>query len=194
MIETPSPVAFLDASVFYPALLRNMLMHFAVNDLYQPRWSTRVHEEWMSALLRNRTDIPRAQIERTRDLMVSQIDDAPIEGYEGYEHRIASLTLPDAGDRYVLAAAIHCEAQFIVTANLRDFPDSALAPFGLIAEHPDAFLLRLLSDNKEQAVAAFYELCGNRKNPPQTPREVVEILKRQGLPATAGALETFIEA
>jgi hypothetical protein len=191
MIETPSPVAFLDASVLYPALLRNMLMHFALNDLYRPRWSARVHEEWMSAVLRNRRDISRAQIERTRRLMEFHIDDALVEGYE---HRIASLTLPDADDRHVLAAAIHCEAQFIVTANLRHFPDSALAPFGLVAEHPDAFLLRLLNDNKEQALAAFHELCGNRKNPPQTAREVMEILKRQGLTATAAALDTLIDA
>jgi hypothetical protein len=44
MIETPLPVAFLDASVLYPALLRNMLMYFAVADLYHARWSARVHE------------------------------------------------------------------------------------------------------------------------------------------------------
>jgi hypothetical protein len=190
MIETPSPLAFLDASVLYPALLRNMLMHFALNDLYRPRWSARVHEEWMSALLRDRRNISRAQIERTRRLMESHIDDALVEGYE---HRIASLALPDADDRHVLAAAIHCEAQFIVTANLRDFPDSALAPFGLVAEHPDAFLLRLLNDNREPALAAFHELCGNRKNPPQTSHEVVEILKRQGLAATADALMAVLD-
>jgi hypothetical protein len=151
MIETPSPVAFLDASVLYPALLRNMLMHFAVNDLYQPRWSARVHEEWMTALLRNRLDISPAQLERTRRLMDSEIDGALVEGYE---HRIESLTLPDAKDRHVLAAAIHCEAQFVVTANLRDFPASVLAPFRLVAEHPDAFLLCLMNDNREQALAA----------------------------------------
>ena len=39
MSEAATVVAFLDASVRYPALMRNMLMHFAVNDLYQPRWS-----------------------------------------------------------------------------------------------------------------------------------------------------------
>ena len=85
MIETPLPVAFLDASVLYPALLRNVLMYFAVADLYHARWSARVHEEWISALLRNRPDISRAQLERTRGLMEAQLDDALVEGYE---HRV----------------------------------------------------------------------------------------------------------
>lgn len=191
MIEAATVVAFLDASVLYPALLRNMLMHFAVNDLYQPRWSARVHEEWMTALLRNRPDITRAQIERTRRLMEAAIDDAIVEGYE---HLIPSLTLPDADDRHVLAAAIHCGATVLVTANLRDFPAPILTSFGLLAEHPDAFLLRLLNTDLELGLAAFEELCANRKNPPQTPRETVELLRRQGLTATAAALNERIDA
>lgn len=191
MIETPSPVAFLDASVLYPALLRNLLMYFAVNDLYQPRWTTKVHEEWMSALLRNRPDITRPQLERTRQLMDAQIDGVLVERYE---HHIKSIILPDADDRHILAAAIHCQARFIVTANLRDFPDSILAPFQIAAEHPDAFMLRLLNDNEEQAVAAFHELCVNLKNPPQTTREVIETMKRQGLTATADALNALVHA
>jgi hypothetical protein len=30
-------IAFLDASVLYPALLRNLLMHLALRDLFQAR-------------------------------------------------------------------------------------------------------------------------------------------------------------
>ena len=48
--------------------------------------------------------------------------------------RVNSVSLPDANDRYVLAAARHCEAHYILTANLRDFPAAALAPFRLVAE------------------------------------------------------------
>jgi len=190
MSEAATVVAFLDASVLYPALLRNMLMHFAVNDLYQPRWSARVHEEWMTALLRNRPDITRAQIERTRRLMEAEIDDAIVEGFE---HLIPSLTLPDADDRHVLAAAIHCGAKVLVTANLRDFPTPILTSFGLVAEHPDAFLLRLINADPEQGFVAFEELCGNRKNPPQTLREITDLLCRRGLTATAAALSDRLD-
>ncbi|MBL1257394.1 PIN domain-containing protein [Methylocystis sp. Sn-Cys] len=189
MIEPLLPVAFLDASVLYPALLRNVLMHFAVADLFQAHWSARVHEEWMRSLLRDRPDISRQQLERTRDLMEVHVLGALVGGYE---HRIDAITLPDADDRHVMAAALHCGAQTIVTANLRDFPESALAPFGLVAEHPDAFLSRVMGDSKELALSAFRELCANRRNPPQSPREVLEIMKRQGLPSTADALGALI--
>jgi hypothetical protein len=43
MIEAPPPVAFLDASVLYPALLRNMLMRLALHGLFRARWSDRIH-------------------------------------------------------------------------------------------------------------------------------------------------------
>jgi hypothetical protein len=189
MIEALLPVAFLDASVLYPALLRNLLMHFAVADLFRAHWSARVHDEWMRSLLRDRPDISRVRLERTRELMDTHVLDALVEGYE---HRIEGITLPDADDRHVVAAALHCGAQFIVTANLRDFPESVLAPLDLVAEHPDAFLSRVLDESRELAFSAFRELCENRKNPPQSLREVLEIMKRQGLPATADALGELI--
>jgi hypothetical protein len=50
MSEAARIIAFLDASVLYPALLRNLLMHLALRDLFQPRWSDHVHEEWIAAL------------------------------------------------------------------------------------------------------------------------------------------------
>jgi hypothetical protein len=43
--------AFLDASVLYPAPLRDLLLELAVCDLYRAKWSNAVHEEWITALL-----------------------------------------------------------------------------------------------------------------------------------------------
>ena len=61
----------------------------------------------------------------------------------GYTARAAGLDLPDVGDLHVLAAAIEGEADVIVTGNLRDFPADRLAPHGLTAQHPDAFIADL---------------------------------------------------
>jgi len=186
MIETPELMAFLDASVLYPSLLRNLLMYFAVADAYQPRWSAEVHREWMTALMRNRPDLPPANIERTRVLMETQIYDALVEGYE---HRIAAIELPDANDRHVLAAAIECGASIIVTANLRDFPATALTPFGIVAEHPDAFLSRLIDNDEKLAVAVFRDLCGRYRNPPRSLQDILDSMKRQGLTDAAATLD-----
>ncbi|MFM7513334.1 MAG: hypothetical protein ACKO3F_08210 [Cyanobium sp.] len=55
-----------DACVLYPAPLRDLLMRLALTDLYRARWSEQIHEEWVTAVLRNRPDLSRAQLERTR--------------------------------------------------------------------------------------------------------------------------------
>jgi PIN domain len=184
--EMPVITAFLDASVLYPALLRNIFMRLAVRGVFRARWSAKVQDEWVAALIRNRPDIPQARIERTRHLMDSRINNALVDGYE---HRVDSVALPDADDRHVLAAAIHCQTQVIVTANLRDFPDSTLADFGIEALHPDAFLLGLLESDQGEFVAALRWLRASLKNPPHTAD-----MKRQGLTATADALSAFIES
>lgn len=95
--------AFLDASVLYPAPLRDLHMELAVVDLYRAKWSNAVHEEWIRALLQNRADLTRAQLERTRDLMNAHVRDAIVTDFEGL---IDVLDLPDPDDRHVLAAAI----------------------------------------------------------------------------------------
>ncbi|WP_244441290.1 PIN domain-containing protein [Methylosinus trichosporium] len=164
-------------------------MHFALADLFRAHWSERVHEEWMRSLLRDRPDISRQQLERTRRLMDLHVLDALVEGYEAH---IEAVTLPDADDRHVVAAAIHCGAATVVTANLRDFPPSALSPLGLVAEHPDAFLSSVMAGDEEVALGAFLDLCTSRKMPPQSPREVLEVMTRRGLVATAAALASLI--
>jgi hypothetical protein len=44
-------------------------------------------------------------------------------------------------DRPVLAAAVACGAQTIVTFNLKDFPPGPLAPWSVEAQSPDEFLI-----------------------------------------------------
>jgi hypothetical protein len=63
-----APTAILDACVLYPAQVRSLFMHLAAGDLYHPRWTDAIHEEWMRTLLRDRPDLTRAKAERVRDL------------------------------------------------------------------------------------------------------------------------------
>jgi hypothetical protein len=91
-------------------------------------------------LLRNRPDVSREKLERTRILMDQHAGDALVAGYEDL---FPGLQLPDPNVRHVLAAAIRGRADVIVTANLRDFPTGTLAPLGIEAQHPDEFVLHL---------------------------------------------------
>ena len=117
-------IAFLGASVLYPARSRDLLMHLATRDLFRARWSDRVQGEWIAALLRNRPDLTVEQLQRKRRLMEEHVNDALVTGYEAL---VDQLVLPDANDCHVLAAAIHGGANVIVTMNLRDFPIDALS-------------------------------------------------------------------
>ena len=96
-----------------------------------------VHEEWITALLRNRPDLDRAKLERTRTLMKAHFEEANVTGFE---HLIPKLTFPDPDDRHVLAAAMYGSANIIITANLSDFPAAALHPYDIRAIHPDSFI------------------------------------------------------
>lgn len=177
-------VAFLDANVLYPVLLRDVLLRLASHGVFRARWSGRVHDEWMTALSRDRPDIPFERLARTRRLMDEHFQDALVSGYED---RIGSLALPDPNDRHVLAAAIHCGAKFIVTSNLRDFPEATLLEHGVRAEHPDAFLLGRVEVDENAVVAALRRLRLSLHNPAMTPHELLTLMENRRLGASANA-------
>ncbi len=81
---------FYDANVLYPAELRNFLMHLALTGVFRAKWSADVHEEWMRNLVKNRPDLTREKLERTRQLMDKAAPDALVRGYE---HLIPGLVI-----------------------------------------------------------------------------------------------------
>jgi predicted nucleic acid-binding protein len=177
-----------DACVLYPAPLRDLLMQLAMSDIFRARWTDQIHEEWIRNVLATRPDLKRAQLERTRDLMNSNVRDCVVSGYEGL---VAGLSLPDDNDRHVLAAAIHCRADVIVTFNLKDFPDSDLAPYGIEALHPDDFVANELDLYQATVCEAVKIVRARLKNPPRSVDEYLATLQRQGLAETVASLRGF---
>ena len=166
------------ACVLYPAPLRDLLMRLALTDLYRARWSEQIHDEWINAVLRNRHDLSREQLERTRSLMNAYVRDALVDGHQSL---IPALELPDPDDRHVLAAAIKCGADLILTFNLDDFPDEVLTRYGLGACHPDPFLVDQLNLDAERVCMAMRQHRASLKNPPKTVEEYLVTLEEQGL-------------
>jgi hypothetical protein len=142
----------------------------------------------MHNLLANRTDLTRAQLERTRDLMDACVPDCLVTGYEGLETK---LTLPDADDRHVLAAAILCQAGAIVTFNLKDFPAETLAPLGITAQHPDEFIEHAFGINPAAVIAAAHDHRASLADPPKTADELLDGYLKQGLVTTVGLLRPY---
>ena len=111
----------------------------------------------------------------------------------GYEALVPQLELPDPSDRHVLAAAIVGRCDMIVTQNLRDFPDAALSPYGVEAQHPDTFLCNQLDLAPGMFCGAIRKVLARLKNPPYPVDDYLAILKQVGLVATASELEQFSE-
>ncbi len=183
-------VAVFDACVFYPAQLRDLLIRVARSDLFRARWTDRIHDEWTTSLRRNRPDIPPERLARTRELIDMAVPDCLVTGYEPF---IETLTLPDPDDRHVLAAAIRCQAGVIVTLNLKDFPDAAVAEYGISVQHPDEFLAHVFDLAPAAVCSAVREMRQALGNPPKTSRELLEDLLKAGLPVTVSLLESMEE-
>jgi hypothetical protein len=110
---------------------------------------------------------------------------------DGHQLLIDTLTLPDARDRHVLAAAIHAGADAIVTFNLRDFPVHVLDQFNLEVLHPDDFI-QFQYDFNNAAVIIAAQRCRSRlKNAPKPAAEYLETLAQQRLPKTVALLAPY---
>jgi predicted nucleic acid-binding protein len=182
--------AFLDASVIYPASLRDLLMRLTLAELFQARWSHHVHEEWIRAVLRDRPDLTADKLHRVRDAMDHHAEDAIVTGYESL---IGSLTLPDPDDRHVLAAAIVAGADVIVTHNLRDFPAEILERYDIEAQHPDEFLRHVIDLAPIAFVDAVRAQQASMAKPPISMGEQLALLERIGLAETVAELRRLME-
>lgn len=174
-----------DANILYPNTLRDILIRVAQEGLAQARWTEKILDEMQHALIRNRPDIAPDKLLRLRELMIASVRDCLVDGYEPL---IEALSLPDKDDRHVLAAAITCRANTIVTFNLKDFPTECLAPFGIEAWSPDEFLLEVIDRNAKRVWGALQRIADSRRNPPETIEDVLAQLEQSGLIEAAAAL------
>ena len=171
--------ALLDACVLFPVAVCDSLMSVAATGLYAPKWTQRIEDEWTRSLEQKSGRPPGAYTVR-RDAMRDAAPD-----WEVPEHawsRIAPcLQLPDPDDVHVLAAAIAGHADCIVTANLKHFPEDALAPFGIQVIHPDEFLIAQMDLDPLSVLAAFKEQRARLKNPAYTSSAFADALERNAL-------------
>lgn len=173
--------AVLDANVLYPNLLRDILLSLAVAGLYHARWTARINDEWTRNLVANRPDI-----EPKIGLLLEQVNAAvPDCLVDGYEYLIDRLTLPDADDRHVLAAAIVGHADAIVTANLKDFPTKVMAQHGIEVQHPDDFIMNQLELRPFEALEVIKRVRAKRRNPECSAADLIDMVEKSGLPQTA---------
>lgn len=191
-MEYDDPVAFtalLDANVLHPPGLRDLLVRLGQTGLFRPRWSERILDEMVRSILRRRPDLDANRLTRTRQLMCEAVPDCLVTGYEAL---IAGLTLPDPEDRHVLAAAIKCSAQVIVTSNLNDFPPDSLEPFGIEAQDPDEFVLDVIDLAPARVVAVIQQQAAALRRPPKTTTDLLVSLS-ENIPTASAVLASLFD-
>jgi predicted nucleic acid-binding protein len=180
--------AVYDACVLYPAPLRDLLIRLAGKGLYRAKWTAEIDDEWKRNLLANRPDLRADQLDRVSELMVRAVPDALVTGHHSL---YVGLILPDPDDIHVLAAAIRCNAEVIVTFNLKDFPLRALSEFEIEAQHPDEFIMNLWDLDRAAVLSAASEMRRALVRDPYTTDKFLECIYRQGLPQVAGAMRDY---
>lgn len=173
-----------DACVLHPAGLRDLLVRLAMTRLFRAHWSEHILEEMTRSVLRRHPDLAAADLQRTRQLMCKAVPDCLVEGYEPL---IEALVLPDADDRHVLAAAIVSGSEVIVTDNVSDFPEDALARYNIETQTPDVFVLNLVELAPAAVSTVIHQQAASLTNPPMSVDELLDRLARSGLQRSVAA-------
>lgn len=187
MIHSVKFTAVLDTNVIYPIVIRDLLFWFAFYELYTPKWSSTIFEEWKNVMIRK--GITTEEAEKRVLRANNAFPDALVLNYEPL---IANITLPDENDRHVLAAAIKSNANVIVTNNLKDFPEDYVQLFDIKAKSADDFLTDMIDLNPDISIKAFKEMVLNRKNPTMDEFEVLESMRKVGLSDTANYIHSLL--
>ncbi|MDR8019421.1 PIN domain-containing protein [Nesterenkonia aerolata] len=187
--------AVLDTSVLWPSLQRDFLLSLAAERTYSPKWSTAILDELVfheaEKLVGRGSPAGEAKqsAERLIDQMSSAFDDALVTDWEPLE---GTYGLPDPDDEHVLATAVMCSAEVIVTENLKDFPESKLpSPIRVIPARD--FVYDTVRAHLTQSCRAVIAICdrSGRQGPKLTTADLLTILEeRYGMTRTTELLST----
>ena len=170
--------------MLFPTVMRELLLGAAGQGLFRPVWTARILEEWARAVRKlgpGAETIARGEIATLRMAFPkAEVPEAP--------QVAARLHLPDENDLHVLAAAIACGADGIVTLNAADFPRGVLAGEGLARRDPDGLLWELASHHPAAMAAVAEAVRARAEVASGQPQPLGPLLKRARLNRLAKAL------
>lgn len=157
--------ATLDACIIFQLAACDTLLHASEAGLFVPIWSTAILEEVVRASHKvHHPDKHKGLSKRIADMNNSFIDavvDSQIE-----IKTFPKNSLPDPGDAHVIATALASKSDFIVTENLKDFPDDFLGPLGIKATSFDSFMSYLFERDPHAVMESLTVLTLEKTNPP----------------------------
>jgi predicted nucleic acid-binding protein len=180
----------MDADVLVDAQVRDLFLRMAEADLIDVCWSRQIPDETRQALT-TKLHLTTAASDKLLGALQAAFPTAVVHGFD---HLVGKLALPDPDDRHVLAAAIHGECDLLVTNNVKDFPEEAVAAIRgadiAIVSVDDALreFVVIFGDRLASVVAAQVAAL---RNPPMTLDEFIARLcvrAPTGGPALGAAL------
>lgn len=168
----------IDACVLYPTVMREVVLGVAGAGLFEPRWSPRILEEWARAARKIGPEgetIARGEIAAIE----ARFPRASVKIPHGVEAR---LWLPDPNDIHVLAAAVGCSADAIMTMNAKDFPKNELADQGLDRVDPDGFMVALAAEAPDQVRGVGAAVLAQARRLSGEPWEMRKLMRKARLP------------
>jgi predicted nucleic acid-binding protein len=118
-------IVVYDANALFGNTQRDLLLRIGQQrHLVQAKWTQQILDEMTRAIRERYPNITEEKATRLQGLINDSVADCLVTGYEPL---IPALELPDPDDRHVLAAAIKCGAQLIVTSD-KDFRPNCWRP------------------------------------------------------------------
>jgi hypothetical protein len=148
----------LDACILANFAVADVFLTFAEEPrLFLPRWSETILEETRRTQSED-FGWPDRLVRSFHETLRGHFPEAMVAGYEPLIEQCKN----DKKDRHVLVCAIHCQAEVIVTFNLRHFPEETLKPWNITAVHPQDQLLSLYGLEQQLGLYKLTQIA-NRK-------------------------------
>ncbi|WP_328324106.1 PIN domain-containing protein [Kribbella sp. NBC_00382] len=165
-------IAFLDANVLRGQLTTDIMLSLADSKLYEPQWSAEVLDE----VKRNR---PAGVTAERADSRFAQMAKAfPEALVTDYQHLMPEMRADDK-DKHVLAAAVHSEADVLVTENTKDFDPPTSGRHAMKVERTSEFLNQMLEEHPDKVVGAMQKMVDRNRRAPQTMPELIDKMATQ---------------
>jgi predicted nucleic acid-binding protein len=153
----------LDACVLASANCCDLLLSLAEEPrLFLPRWTEEILAEVRRTQL-DKLNWPVHLADYWQEQVRASFPEAMIADYES----LLSVCQNHEKDRHVLAAAIKCNAELIVTSNLRHFRKEQMEPWHIEAADPDSYLLTLYTMEPGLLVSKIESIARRRNLEPE---------------------------
>ena len=186
----------VDANGLFSVPKRDLIVSLSRAGLLDPFWTEIIISETRSALekrfLRLNKGILRARRDVLRAVNMLEYYNPESKLIGDFSSPPDHINLPDPKDNHVLHAAIECDADYIVTENIQDFPPNDLEAFKIETRTADRLISETIEEFPLIAFDAVVELHERMVNPPVAFDDLLSKWRTiHKLTATVASLEKY---